>query len=182
MALSDPVILCRTISKFCRYLWTSFVSPLSHSVEQALSWGNVWTVLLCRAYKSTFSEDAKLLEWWHWDAEGKPFFDHRYKTWLSPINFHKLVIPEEDLPCGQSWLTEHPANQLTHDAFKHTSLWMFGSWPEMNSGCECVFMSLNLVHLVLYSSSFPSSLIQNFPDSLLPSTVNLQITFVPFFL
>ena len=102
--------LCRTMgsrSKSCTYPYTlsqmvSYLSHLSHSVEQALGWATVQRVLPCYEYKRTVSKNAKGLGWCHWDAEEKPFFESSYKRQFSPIHFHKLVTLEAELPGGQS--------------------------------------------------------------------------------
>ena len=135
------LILCRTMrsrSKSYTYLYTlfqvnGFLSRLSHSVEQALGWATVQRVLPCHEYKRTVSKNAKGLGWWHWDAEGKPFFDSSYKSQFSPIHFHKLVTPEEELPCGQL-LTKAPCKlAVPHDTSRHACSWMPGH--TLNSGC-----------------------------------------------
>lgn len=102
-------------SKSCTYLDTlfqiyRFLSCLSHSGEQALGWATAQRVLPCHEYKRTVSKIAKT--WVHWDAEGKPSFDSSDKSQYSPVNFHKIVTPEEKLPCEQSYSPKRPANWL----------------------------------------------------------------------
>lgn len=49
----------------------SFLSRLSHAVEQAMGWATVQRVLPCREYR-TISKNAKGLGWWHWNAKRQP--------------------------------------------------------------------------------------------------------------